>query len=100
MIFGGKGSLTDLLTESIKHEAVYRTAPATLGLLIIITYIIYIEERNIVYSFASPTGVSLKLVGEAKMEWLFILKCATAIISWFKIILDHCTTTSRRHMLF
>ena len=32
-ICGGKGSLNQLMNELINYEAVYRTAPATLGLL-------------------------------------------------------------------
>ena len=31
--YGGKGSLTESINESISDKAVYRTAPATPGLL-------------------------------------------------------------------
>ena len=46
---GGKGWLNELIKESINHEAVYRTAPATPGLLN--TLIL-----SLVYLFKSSKG--------------------------------------------
>ena len=51
-IFGGKGWLTD----SVNNEAVYRTAPATLGLLNISTILLqYLKLEHMLLLLLSPT---------------------------------------------